>query len=264
MNKQLIKKIMRQLRVLNIADKIYFYKIKKVYEQDNINFVRNHQDRAVPPEKMLFEILGNNSFSGYWESGIDDAKWLRDIIKNYKPEEELKIAEWGCGLARVLRHIKNSHYSCYGYDYCEEYVDWCSTNITDCSFFKNNLSPPLNVKENTFDVLYCISVFTHLSERRHLEWSKEILRVLKPGGLFIGTFHGEKYKHKLLADEKRLFETGRLIVQDKVLEGSKNYAAYQSSSFLKKTLLKDFENVEEIGDLPFHQNVWCATKPLTL
>jgi len=51
------------------------------------------------------------------------------------------------------------------------------------------------------------------------------------------------------------------VILDKVLEGSNNYAAYQSSEFLEKELFKDFENVKEVMDAPSHQNIWCANKP---
>ena len=37
------------------------------------------------------------------------------------------------------------------------------------------------------------SVFTHLPESVHLNWSAEIARVLRPGGLFFGTIETRKF-----------------------------------------------------------------------
>jgi SAM-dependent methyltransferase len=263
MNKQTIIKTLRYFRMLNLADRIYFLKIKRISSEDNRRFFKENSDVSIPPDEMLFEILGNNSHRGYWESGITDSKWIIDIIKKKKANEKLQIAEWGCGPARVIRHIKDTkkNYTCYGFDYDEEFIEWCQNNMHDCTFLKNDLNPPLNLASDTLDVFYCVSVFTHLSENMHIEWIKEIWRVLKPGGLFIGTFHGEKFRNRLLPDEIKIFDTSGLVIRGMVREGSKNYSAYQSSTFLRENLLRDFVDVSEIEGAPFHQNVWCGVKP---
>jgi len=112
MNRQLMIKLLRHLRVLNIADSLYYYKIAKLYGKDNRKFGREHLDMAISPDKMLFEILGNNSFRGYWDSGLIDAEWLTNIIKRNTNGDNIKIAEWGCGVARVTRQIKYKNQSC--------------------------------------------------------------------------------------------------------------------------------------------------------
>ena len=82
----------------------------------------------------------------------------------------------------------------------------------------NGSLPPLNISDHSVDVLYCVSVFTHLSENQHNAWLKEILRVLKPGDLFVGTFHGEKCRDRLLASELEAFNSGKLVVRGKIKE----------------------------------------------
>ena len=56
--------------------------------------------------------------------------------------------------------------------------------------FLNGELPPLDQPDEMFDLVYCVSVFTHLS-RSWSDWPIELHRVLKPGGLMLATFMGE-------------------------------------------------------------------------
>jgi len=42
--------------------------------------------------------------------------------------------------------------------------------------------PPLPFPDNSFDLIYAVSVFTHLSEEHQRTWLPELRRVLRPGG----------------------------------------------------------------------------------
>jgi ubiquinone/menaquinone biosynthesis C-methylase UbiE len=46
----------------------------------------------------------------------------------------------------------------------------------------------------SFDVVFAVSVFSHLDEKPQFGWLWEILRVLRPGGLFLASTHSEKLK----------------------------------------------------------------------
>jgi SAM-dependent methyltransferase len=51
--------------------------------------------------------------------------------------------------------------------------------------------PPLPFADAAFDVVYAVSVFTHLDEEKQLDWLLEAHRVLRPGGLLIASTHHE-------------------------------------------------------------------------
>ena len=46
---------------------------------------------------------------------------------------------------------------------------------------------PFFFEDQSLDVIYAWSVFSHLSEETHLPWLAEFERVLKPGGAFLST-----------------------------------------------------------------------------
>ena len=50
-------------------------------------------------------------------------------------------------------------------------------------------NPPLGLEHGSFDLIYAISVFTHLTDNS-VPWLLELRRMLKPDGLLIATFMG--------------------------------------------------------------------------
>jgi 8-oxo-dGTP diphosphatase len=58
-------------------------------------------------------------------------------------------------------------------------------------FSVNGPLPPLPYAESSFDLVYGVSVFTHLSEEHQRAWLPELRRILKPGGLLLLSFHSK-------------------------------------------------------------------------
>jgi SAM-dependent methyltransferase len=83
-----------------------------------------------------------------------------------------------------------------------EAVDWCNDNIDFASFLTMPFEPPTSLLEATFDAVYANSVFSHLSEPRHLQWLEELHRITRPGAVLILTVQGERVI-KAIADERR-------------------------------------------------------------
>lgn len=55
--------------------------------------------------------------------------------------------------------------------------------------------PPTDFADCTFDVVFGISVMTHLTEETHKIWLQEVKRVLKPGGYALLSVRGYVYHH---------------------------------------------------------------------
>jgi SAM-dependent methyltransferase len=64
---------------------------------------------------------------------------------------------------------------------------------------RSEYMPPLELESASFDLIWSISVFTHLTDNS-LPWLLELHRLLKPGGLLIATYMG-RWTSELLAGE---------------------------------------------------------------
>ncbi|MDI6896838.1 MAG: class I SAM-dependent methyltransferase [Methanocella conradii] len=100
-----------------------------------------------------------------------------------------KILDFGCGWGRVsrcfLREVSAGRL--IGCDCIPDMVKLCNDTIKDYRFIRNDPLPPLQFDDNTFDLLYAFSVFSHLSEAAHKAWLREFYRVMKPGSILILT-----------------------------------------------------------------------------
>jgi SAM-dependent methyltransferase len=104
-----------------------------------------------------------------------------------------RVLDFGCGSARVLRWFQDCSQAAQfsGSDINEEAIEWCRRNMPFGQFTVNGHKPPLDLPDESFDLIYSISVVTHLDEEYQLLWLEELKRITKPGGIVILTIHGE-------------------------------------------------------------------------
>lgn len=190
---QTIQYLLRSSGLLRLADQLRFWSAKALTHRSNVKFLAEHPGFAVPPAHLSFDAYNNVNWSYYYQTGLTRAKSIADEIKRFADGPIVSLYEWGCGPARVLRHMPSLFENCdvYGSDYNAETIEWCSKNIPSIQFALNGLYPPLLYPDSSFDFTYALSVFTHLSAENCLLWSKEIQRILRPGGLLFFSTHGE-------------------------------------------------------------------------
>jgi SAM-dependent methyltransferase len=234
----------------------------------NRRFAREHPDFAIPPAELMFDALAHIDLAGYRASGMQHATGVARIVDAAFPDGPLELLEWGCGPGRLIRHMPSllaSHPArIVGSDYNPRTVRWCAEHLDGIAFVQNGLRPPLPLAGARFDVAYCISVFTHLSEDVQLAWADELRRVLKPGGLLICTTQGDNYRH-LLADpgERARYAAGEVVVQGNYAEGRKWFLAIHPDRFIRERLLGGYTGVQRISaptEYGFAQDMWVAWK----
>ena len=134
----------------------------------------------------------------------------------------------------------------HGCDSNRRLVDWVQKNLPFVEARRNERTPPLPYRDGSFDFVYAISIFTHLSTEQASAWMAEIKRVLRPGGLFFFTTHGVSYRDQLSAEDLETFDRGRPVVRFTHAEGTNLCGAFHPRRFVESTLAKEFEVVEAI------------------
>jgi SAM-dependent methyltransferase len=132
----------------------------------------------------------------YLEMGRYDAGLVREQIeKHLGLRPAYAILDFGCSTGRVLRHFHTDHklhgWRLYGVDIQAHCIEWLRRYFpTEFTVYTGTVLPFLPFEDNSLDVIYGVSVFTHIKYLWDM-WLLELRRVLKPGGILIQTIHTE-------------------------------------------------------------------------
>ncbi len=266
MKKGAISNFLRKLGLLQSADYFRFWLEKIRNRKKNRDFLNGNPGVKLPPDYLIYESF-QLDYQKYFTDSEETARWLAGLLKKHIELDGVKILDWGCGPGRVIRHLsKFTGPECefYGTDYNAESIAWCSENLPGILFNRNSLEAGLPYENNFFDVIYGISVFTHLSKKMHFAWFSELLRVLKPGGIMLFTAQGENFRAKLTTNELTVFDEGKLVIRGQTKEGHRTYSAFHPKKFMEELfapaeILEHIERQPENGGwLP--QDVWMLRK----
>jgi len=231
-----ISNLLRSLGILYYTDKLRFYLKVMRKPGERKKFLKDHPGVALPPSYLIYESFDLN-YESYYTASRETAAWLLDHFRKHKALENINILDWGCGPARIIRHLPGLlDASChvYGTDYNPRSIEWCRKNLPGINFNLNGAEPPLPYVDNSFDVLYGISIFTHLPEELHYAWFKELVRISRNGAVIFLTLHGDAFKAKLTDPEQAHFNTGKLLIKGNTRVGHRTYAAFHPEPFVRE------------------------------
>jgi SAM-dependent methyltransferase len=205
----------------------------------------------VPPPRLIVRVAGTADLGWFLESGRLAAESIQAALGRHgRPMEEVgSLLDFGCGCGRVIRRwVGLGHTDVHGADANERAVAWCRANLPFARVVSNGLAPPLAYGDESFDVVYALSVFTHLPEDLQLAWMRELERLLRPGGFLLVTTHGERYRERLSHDEREAFDAGRLVVRWPEGAGTNLCSAFHPASYVKERLAAGLDVVEAVPE----------------
>ncbi len=216
----------------------------------------------MPPRWLAYDAFSDVSFERYWSDGRQTAAYLVDLIAASTVTPWV-VCEWGCGPARTLRHLAGepSVKDTIGADYNAASISWCREQFPGTTWILNELEPPLDIPDGHVDLVFGISVMTHLSEERCLAWMRELRRIVRRDGLIMLTVHGDWYRDSmLLPDEQAIYDHRGYVGRGNVKEGSRGFVAFHSPKYMLGTLAPGLEVVRHTSDAPAavagRQEVW--------
>lgn len=230
-----ISNLLRTFGILFYTDKVRFYLHYITRFKDRNTFIKHNPKVALPPPHLIYESFDLN-YESYYTASKKTASWLLNHFNKYINLQNINILDWGCGPARIIRHLPellDKSCSIYGTDYNPNSIAWNRKNISEINFNLNSTEPPLPYVNDSFDIVYGISIFTHLPEDLHYKWFNELIRISKGGGIIFLTLHGNAFKAKLTPKEQEIFDSGKLIIKGNTKVGHRT-----TQHFILKHLLK--------------------------
>jgi SAM-dependent methyltransferase len=167
---------------------------------------------AVPPYDLLQRIgpMGEEDPTGVYER---TGREHRELIESALPEdwtwEGKRVLDFGCGVGRILRQFAPEAEAgeFWGCDIDAASIEWLQANLSPpFHFFQSDEAAGLPQEDGRFDLIYALSVYTHLTDN-WAGWLLEHHRVLDDGGLLFATFLGPGMIESLIGeswDEDRI------------------------------------------------------------
>lgn len=149
---------------------------------------------AVEPTPLVMERTTHirNPYTFHY-NGSTDFYRLRSIYEAAAPSRppRPRILDWGCGCGRVSGFMEAAYgpESVFGVDIDAVGIGWLLAHGGDGRYRQIGSDFHLPFEAASFDLVYGISVMTHLRHADQRRWLEELARVLAPGGVAILTFH---------------------------------------------------------------------------
>lgn len=235
------------------------------YSGSNKRFKQQHPDLPLPNAYMLYESY-NLNYKKYMEDGKLTASEILNTVKKHLPTAP-QILDWGCGPARITRHIQGllPNAQVYGTDTNADTIAWNELHFNSISFVPQKQTPPLPFTDQQFDLIIGFSVLTHIPANMQEKWMNELYRILKPGGIIWLTTHGQYYIQKLSNHTKQAITNQGIYNTPYPQSGHRMMSTYHDPAYFKKILAEKFELLSFFDGENFpakagRQDLWVGRK----
>ena len=131
----------------------------------------------------------------YWEKHLkeDDLDNIEDFwITKYEsffpsPNKNVKVLDLGCGIGQYSNYFYYKGYGVTATDISSKALDHLKGKNIYINLVLQDMSDPLKFNDKEFDVVFANLSIHFFSEEETKSLLSEIKRILKPGGIFIGS-----------------------------------------------------------------------------
>jgi SAM-dependent methyltransferase len=205
--------------------------------------------RPMPSVDLRAAVAGSGDARWFSERGRHDAEWFKSLAAKHGLATPRDLLDWGCGCGRIARwwapEVVAAGGRFTGSDLNPQLVAWCAANLPG-RYLRNRLRPPFKLPSGSLDLVYALSVLTHLTEPVAKAWLAEVARVLRPGGLALLSFHDEDYAEGWApAEVPQRLATQAYVVWNNAAEGTNYLSSWTTRAHMRSLAAEVFE-VEEI------------------
>jgi SAM-dependent methyltransferase len=203
---------------------------------------------AMPPEALRLRVSGVASVASFEQVGRSVSHDILDAMATHQIAlaPDARVLDFGCGCGRVFRHFApQCPGRIDGVDIDAEAIGWCQANLAAASTFHHSSEwPPLPFEDARFDLIYSVSVFTHLPETMQLAWLTELRRVAKPGAWLLLSVHAPNLMPTDVPEAAdRMAEFGFAYVKGAVTDGLPDFyrTAFHAEAYIRREWGKLFQ-----------------------
>ena len=196
----------------------------------------------IPNRHLMMMVAGHADWSGFLSLGADTVAAFDALLKAQGAgfDTAERILDWGCGCGRLARHLpRHTGAEIVGVDYNPTLVKWCAEHLPG-TYLKNELNPPLPLPDDHVDLVFALSVLTHLRWPTQQAWLEELARVCRPGGHVLLTFHDHTHPNCTPEVAAALDRDGFVVVNE-AHEGSNYLASFQSLAQVEREFSRWFD-----------------------
>lgn len=118
---------------------------------------------SFPPKKLMQNTTGLTSEADFASHGADF--WVALSKASPKPLSEFaSILDFGCGCGRLARMFKGHPGYIVGCNINRPHIEWCTSALTHMDTKLSSVRPPIPFRDNEFEAVISISIFTYLNE----------------------------------------------------------------------------------------------------
>jgi 2-polyprenyl-3-methyl-5-hydroxy-6-metoxy-1,4-benzoquinol methylase len=243
-----VRALLKSAGLLEIARDARGAASSGVWLRDNARFWRHGAPDGlpVPPLRLVRSSTGTSSLAWLFQGGTLAAESITGVLARHGTDirHVRSILDFGCGCGRVVRHWAGLNAAVHGCDYNRTSIAWCQRHLTFATFEPNGLEPPLPYGDEQFELVYALSVFTHLPEPLCFAWMREMERLVTTGGFLIVSTHGDACLGALTVDQQAQFRAGRAVVKDQESAGTNRCGVYASEEYIRTRLAGSFHVVD--------------------
>jgi SAM-dependent methyltransferase len=171
----------------------------------------------LPPPDLAARVgtvAGEQPLDFYLREGARLRGVIEELLEPGWSWEGRRALDFGCGSARVLRHFapEAERAELWGCDIDRASIEWDEANLAPpLRFFRNQPAPPLPLPAGSLDLIWAMSVFTHIADSWSA-WLAEMHRLLAPDGVLIASFLGDGMWQALVGEPFLEDEVGMAVL----------------------------------------------------
>ncbi|MEZ5959534.1 MAG: class I SAM-dependent methyltransferase [Hyphomonadaceae bacterium] len=150
------------------------------------------QEPALQPHRdQIRRVSGGFDGFKFDVQGITLSDRLARVFERYArtPLSSASVLDWGVGSGRVARYFNPLAGDFHGADVDADNLAWCRDHLRG-TYHHIKTTTPTPLPADRFDLIYGVSVMTHLTPADEQAWIAELYRLVKKGGLVLLTTLG--------------------------------------------------------------------------